>query len=237
MAGPRWQAIAALIDPVRRALYDYVRRQDHPVTREEAAEVRSVSRNLAAFHLDKLVDAGLLRARYEAPADQPRGRGRTPKVYEPAGDGLALTIPQRRYELVGEILTDAIAEDPTNAGDAAQRLAFDRGRRMGESHGATDPDTGDPTAAGGGEETAEEEDLAVAGAALADLGFDPRPARPSGFTLHNCPFHALAVRQPALVCGLNQAFVSGVLVGLGVDRLTARLAPLAGACCVAVDLD
>ena len=77
MSRPRWEAVGALVDSVRRSLFEYVRRQDHPVTREEAADAQGVSRNLAAFHLDKLVEVGLLRARYEAPADQPRGRGRT----------------------------------------------------------------------------------------------------------------------------------------------------------------
>src|SRR5690606_39981116 len=88
MTGAPWQAVAALVDPVRRRLYEYVRRQDHPVTREEAADAHSISRNLTAFHLDKLVEAQLLTARYEAPSDQPRGRGRTPKVYEPAAEGI-----------------------------------------------------------------------------------------------------------------------------------------------------
>src|SRR3954469_2534918 len=105
----RWTAVATLVDASRRALYDYVRRQDHPVGREEAAEATAMSRGLAAFHLDKLVDVGLLTARSEAPADQPRGRGRAAKVYEPLGDGLAVTIPERHYELIADILADAVA--------------------------------------------------------------------------------------------------------------------------------
>jgi len=87
-----WDVVASLSDRSRRALYDYVRRQRHPVAREEAAEATGMSRGLAAFHLDKLVEAGVLAARYEAPAGQPRGRGRAPKVYEATGDGLAITI-------------------------------------------------------------------------------------------------------------------------------------------------
>src|SRR3954469_24326431 len=119
----RWTAVATLADISRRALYDYVRRQDHPVGREEAAEATVMSRGLAAFHLDKLVDAGLLTARYEAPADQPRGRGRAPKLYEAVGDGLAVTIPERRYDLIAEILAEAVAADPGHADDAAMQCA------------------------------------------------------------------------------------------------------------------
>lgn len=203
--------IAALVDQSRRALYDYVRRQDHPVTRGEAAEAGRLSHKLAAFHLDKLVDAGLLRARYAKPSGEPRGRGRLPKVYEPAAAEVALTVPQRRYELIAEVLADAVAEDPTNAKDAAVRRARDRGRWFAEQ-------TGDA-------------DLA---AALAHLGFDPQVGPDGRIVLHNCPFHALAARQTALVCGLNLAFVRGLIEGLGAGEVRAELAPRPGACCVEV---
>ena len=101
----QWDAVATLVDPSRRALFEFVRRQDHPVGREEAAAATGVSRGLAAFHLDKLVEAGLLGARYEAPAG-PRRRGRTPKVYVPAAD-VAVTIPARRDDLIADVLAAA----------------------------------------------------------------------------------------------------------------------------------
>src|SRR3954454_16809193 len=127
----RWTAVATLADASRRALYDYVRHQDHPVGREEAAEATAMSRGLAAFHLDKLVDAGLLAARYEAPAGQPRGRGRAPNVYEVLGDGLAVTVPERHYELIADILAEAVADDRGPARDAARRIARRRGHDVG----------------------------------------------------------------------------------------------------------
>jgi predicted ArsR family transcriptional regulator len=205
----RWSAVATLVDPSRRALYDYVRRQDHPVRREEAADATAMSRGLAAFHLDKLVDAGLLTARYEAPADQPRGRGRTPKVYEPIGDGLAVTIPERRYELIADILAEAVADDSTPVGEAAARVAHDRGHDLGSR------------LRGNGVRVVD---------ALAGLGFEP-DVTPGSVLLHNCPFHALAARHPALVCGLNHSFVTGLVGALGAEA-EARLAPRPGACCV-----
>ena len=192
--------MATLIDPSRRALFEYVRRQDHPVPREEAAAATGMSRGLAAFHLDKLVGAGLLAARYEAPAG-PRGRGRTPKVYSAAGEGLEITVPQRRYELLAGILAEAHAEG-VEPDRVARRRGHDVGRR---SAGAV--------------------------AALADLGFEPDPAG-GPVVLRNCPFRALAVRHTALVCGLNLAFVSGVLDGLGATGVHAELAPQPGTCCV-----
>jgi predicted ArsR family transcriptional regulator len=229
VAGTRWQAVAALVDPVRRALYDHVRKQGHPVSREEAADAVSISRNLSAFHMDKLVDAGLLRARYEAPVDQPRGRGRAPKVYEPTGGALTMSVPPRQYELVGEILADAVAGEPNDARAAAERHATDVGRRIGAAHVASpapSPDVGDRPPTGG--------DVATAYAALADLGFEPRVDDTGEVSLGNCPFHGLAVRHPELVCGLNEALITGLLDGLGADHLCARLQPDPGSCCVRV---
>jgi predicted ArsR family transcriptional regulator len=211
-----------LADPVRRALYEYVRRQDHPVTREEAAEAVAISRNLTAFHLDKLVDAGLLSSRYEAPPDRQRGPGRTPKVYEPSGTGFNLSVPPRQYELVGRILADAIATEPGNAQAGVLRKAVDAGRELGaaEARGARSADGC----------------LAVAYALLASLGFEPRSVG-NTILLNNCPFHALAMRQRELICGLNHAFVGGLLEGLGVPQLHADLQPRAGGCCVAITAD
>jgi predicted ArsR family transcriptional regulator len=207
--GDRWTAVTALADPSRRALYDYVRRQDHPVSREEAADAARISRGLAAFHLDKLVEAGLLGARYEPPAGQPRGRGRTPKVYQPVGDGLAVTIPERHYQLMAEILADAVADEPSRADAAAERHAQARGQAIGTRL------RGRPLTE-----------------VLSELGFEPDPAGTQPVVLHNCPFHALASQHTELVCGLNHAFLSGLVDGLGLDGVEARLVPRPGACCV-----
>ena len=58
----RVAAVAALNEPLRRKLYDYVVSENGGVTRDDAVEATAVARLVAAFHLDKLVDAGLLRA-------------------------------------------------------------------------------------------------------------------------------------------------------------------------------
>jgi predicted ArsR family transcriptional regulator len=211
----RWTALTTLTDASRRALYDYVRRQDHPVGRDEAAAATAMSRGLAAFHLDKLVAAGLLTARYEAPGHRPRGRGRAPKVYEPIGDGLALTIPERRYELIADILAEAVSDGAEPAREVATRLAYRRGRDLSalrRSDGA---------------------DLV---SVLADLGFEPS-AGTAAISLRNCPFHTLAARYTALVCALNHAFVAGVVDGLGVTGTEAVLAPAPGRCCVELHAD
>jgi predicted ArsR family transcriptional regulator len=211
-----WQAIAALVDPVRRALFEHVRSQRRPVTREEAAHAVTISRNLTAFHLDKLVEAGLLKARYEAPAEVPRGRGRTPKVYEPADASLTFTVPPRRYDLVGEILADVVAGAIT---DGEPDLAA-RCRQRAFAHGRA-------VATGAGEG-----DLP---AVLADLGFEPTVDDSAGeVALTNCPFHDLASRQRELICGLNRDFIAGILDGLGLADRDAHLRPEPGHCCVRI---
>lgn len=196
-----------LVDPVRRALFDCVRRRGRPVSREEAADEVGVSRPLAAFHLDKLVEAGLLAARYEAPDDRPRGRGRTPKVYEAVAD-VDLTVPPRRYELLASLLADAVAARPSDAPTEAVR----RARATGVDYGRSMPDLD---------------------TALARLGFEPATSADGARLLDNCPFHAIAVAHPELVCGLNLAFVGGLLEGLGLGH-GAALAPRTGHCCVEI---
>ena len=215
MADPTWQALAALVDPVRRSLYDYVRQVRRPVTREEAAQAVDISRSLAAFHLDKLVEVGILHARYESPPEQPRGRGRTPKVYEASGEGLEFTLPPRRYELVATILADAIAENPGDAYAAACRQAAALGRALGASARDARRGVDDP------------------GALLTELGYEPR-ADEAEIVLDNCPFHALAARHTALICGNNVEFVDGLLAGLGCDRLRCELRARPGGCCVRI---
>lgn len=205
-----WPGVTALVDPSRRTLYNYVRRAGHPVSRDEAADATGISRGLAAFHLDKLVGVGLLHARYQAPPDRPRGRGRSPKVYELTGVGVAVTIPERRYQLIAEILAAAVEDDPGDAQHAASRHA----RQHGQALGAALADNG--------------ADLALA---LEHLGFEPEHTVGT-VLLRNCPFHALAARHTSLVCKLNHAFLTGLLDGLAVTDRHALLAPGPGRCCV-----
>jgi predicted ArsR family transcriptional regulator len=211
-----WQVVAALVDPVRRSLYEHVRREGRPVTREEAAQAVDISRGLAAFHLDKLVELGLLRARYEAPAEQPRGRGRTPKVYEATDDVVTLSLPPRQYELVATILADAVAAGTTDARGAALHRAGELGQAIGAA-------TADRSGRG----------VERATRALAQLGFEPR-REAGGIELDNCPFHALATRHADLVCGINVEFVAGLLAGIGCGALRAELHAPEHGCCVRV---
>lgn len=215
--------MALLSDPSRRALYDHVRSAVGPVTRDEAAAGAGVSRKLAAFHLDRLVQGGLLRATYARPAGRPRGPGRPAKTYERSEAGIELSIPRRQYAMVAEILLDAMAtaDHSGSAGDAALRAARRRGVEAGEVL------RGDRRLHRPGRV------LRVAAGLLGDLGFEPvvdgdrQVLRP-----RNCPFRQLAEYSSDLVCGLNAAFLDGVLSGIGNDKVTAVPTDADGGCCV-----
>lgn len=182
-----------------------------------------ISRGLAAFHLDKLVAAGLLRARPQAPAGQPRV-GRRPKVYEPSHLELGITIPQRHYELVGELLVDAVAQATPDEPPLATviRIATARGKELGTHVRRT-------RALG---RLGPERTLTTAGELLEQYGYEPERWRPHILRLRNCPFHTLARRAPEIVCAINQALLDGLLRGLGDQRVQAVLVPRPGACCV-----
>jgi len=60
--------LATLDEPVRRRLYEYVSDAGRPVSRDEAAGAAGITRTLAAYHLDKLAEAGLLTTTYQRPA-------------------------------------------------------------------------------------------------------------------------------------------------------------------------
>jgi predicted ArsR family transcriptional regulator len=222
-AEPAVAAVAALHDESRRRLYEFIRRQRRPVTREDAADGLGISRKLAAFHLDKLVDVGLLRARVETGADRHKV-GRRPKVYEPSGVDLTVAVPDRRPDLLADILVEAVLTDSPegNARSAALRIAHEHGRRIG----AAERDRVRPGRLG------LERALSLAESLLQCYGFEPGREGPALIRLRNCPFHPIVERSPALVCAINHAFVTGLLDGLEAGTAQATLARRPGECCV-----
>src|SRR5512146_641315 len=101
------ESLVALGDPVRRALYFLVLGQpDGDVSRDQAARALHLTRALAAFHLDKLVDAGLLEVSFRRLSGRSGpGAGRPSKLYRRASRPIEVTLPARRYELAARLLT------------------------------------------------------------------------------------------------------------------------------------
>ncbi|GAA1864203.1 helix-turn-helix transcriptional regulator [Actinomadura bangladeshensis] len=203
-------AIALLQDPVRRRLYEYVAARGREVGRNEAAEAAGVARTLAAFHLDKLVDAGLLEAgsRRLTGRSGP-GAGRPAKVYRRSAVERAVSVPGRDYRTAAGLLAEAAesAGLDMELQDAARR----RGRALRERPGGVG-------------ELAE---------VLAERGYEPVRDEEAGvLRMRNCPFHAVAEQFPPLVCGMNLALLEGLTEG---SAVRVRMDPRPGWCCVAAE--
>ena len=114
--------LSLLNDDVRGHLYRFVRHNLPPITREEGARAMGISAKLAGFHLDKMVQGGLLQAGFDTPDGLRRRVGRAPKLYRPSDLELSLSVPQRRYDLIGEILVDALGHANGSGAETAQEV-------------------------------------------------------------------------------------------------------------------
>jgi predicted ArsR family transcriptional regulator len=217
--------LATLENPLRRSIYEHVRARRTPVTREEVAEAVGISRRLAAFHLDVLLEQGLLVAHYARPPGRSGpGAGRSSKMYQPSDLQIDVSLPERRYDVAGRLLVRAItraSEDEAPA-DAALRVARDEGTQVGETV-RSQASLGKP----GPERT-----ISAAREVLTELGYEPEKDAADELSLHNCPFHSLAKQEPDLICGMNQAFLDGMLRGMGNESIEAALTCVPGDCCV-----
>jgi predicted ArsR family transcriptional regulator len=218
-------AISALNEPLRRALYAYVVGHGGAVGRDEAGKAVGISRELAAFHLDKLLEEGLLDVEYRrlSGRDGP-GAGRPSKLYRLSDRQLEISLPSRRYELAARLLARAFDEDCTDPAEALDRVA----RRFGEDLGAQ-------ARRRLGRRPSDTRLLQTTCQVLRDHGFEPTETAGT-VRLRNCPFQALATEHPELVCGMNLSVARGLLAGLGAAGLEARLEPQPGMCCVAVSM-
>jgi predicted ArsR family transcriptional regulator len=206
--------LATLEDPLRRRLYDLVARSSEPVGREQAAAAAGIGRTLAAYHLDKLVEHGLLTASYRRPEGRAGpGAGRPAKLYARADTEIAVSMPPREYELAAGLLAEAAEQDATGA--ASERLQ-EVAERAGRAAGAALPRSRSIEAA------------------LHERGYEPFRDEDGVLRARNCPFHRLAAEHRHLVCGMNVAFVTGLLEGLDRPGPEVRLDPQPGRCCVTV---
>jgi predicted ArsR family transcriptional regulator len=220
--GPDLASLSSLDDPLRRRLYEVVTSQPGPVSRDEAASAAGIGRALAVYHLDKLVESGLLTASYQRPPGRSGpGAGRPAKMYARSDREFAVSVPPREYELAARLLVQAVEADPSGRSRTALAGAA---RRLGTELGsAFRPAAGEGDAAGGD----------VKGV-LTQQGYEPRRGADGVIRLRNCPFHQLAEQHRELVCGMNLALVEGLVEGLGAEGWHPALDPRPGQCCVAI---
>ena len=210
--------VSALAEPARRRLYLFVAAQAEPVSREEAASGCDMSPHTARFHLDRLVDQGLLDVEFRRLTGRTGpGAGRTAKLYRRSEREVSVSLPARSYDLAGDILAEAIdrsVHKDLSGAEAVAVVAEERGRSMAAEEQLT---------------AGEEIDLVAQ--VLERHGYEPR-AEPDGLCLVNCPFDRLARDHQGLVCNMNLALIGGLLDELGCDALEAVLDPEPGLCCV-----
>ena len=223
----RIAAIAALDQPLRRDLYRLLAAASGWTTRDTAAAALGIPRSVAAFHLDKLADAGVVQVRFERVGGRTGpGAGRPSKLYRPAQDEIVASVPDRQYDLAGSLLASAVAESATTGAPVRHCLrvaARTAGHQVGEGVRVA------------GEMAARDDHRAEIIAVLERHGYQPVIGAADEIALTNCPFHRLADEQRDIVCGMNLDFIDGVLEGIEPDdHLTARLDPAPGYCCVRI---
>jgi predicted ArsR family transcriptional regulator len=223
----RLAAVATLSDPIRRELYLYVSAQTTPVSRDQASEALGIARHTVKFHLDKLAEEGLLEISFKRVSERRGpGAGRPTKLYARSSRQLSVILPERRYDLAGQLLASAIhnaGAQGTTPADALKALAADWGRSLADQARAT-----------AGPQPSAERLLGCTCQALAENGYEPQ--RTDGtVVLRNCPFDALAREHTKLICGMNLAIMTAATEQLQETRLTARLEPASDRCCVVLD--
>jgi predicted ArsR family transcriptional regulator len=219
---PTYAVARLLSEPTRRALYEHVAGQADPVDRDAAARAIGIGRPLAAFHLDRLVGAGLLEVEYHRRSGRSGpGAGRPAKFYRrAAGPGVEISIPPRRYAELAGVFADALERARDDDVDMARVEA-------GRAFGRTIATRARELAAG--EDRPVSRDTLVR--ALADQGFQPESDE-GGIRLRNCPFDALVADHRETTCTTNLAVLEVVPPSYRRAGLAARPDAVPGYCCV-----
>ena len=214
-------AVALLAEPTRQQLYLYIRERQEPVGREEAARDTGIKPRLAAFHLDRMAEAGLLDVEYRRLSGRVGpGAGRPAKVYSLSWRSFSVEIPQTRYALAASMMATALSAGGQRADgtESLQDVATSVGQNLGEEirrQARTKPSR-----------------LEAVKTKLKQLGYEPQVQDSGDWTMRNCIFAELSKSHRDLVCPMNAAFMTGLVGGahlpsIHVERRTAR-----PGCCV-----
>jgi predicted ArsR family transcriptional regulator len=216
------ETISLLGEPVRRRLYDYAVHEPEPVSREQAAKAVGTKRSLAAFHLDKLAQEGLLDVEFKRLSGRKGpGAGRPAKLYKKPAQDLEVSLPHREYRLAATLFAQALSSKQSS-GDVVKEVARAFGRELAhEVKERAAPHRGRKNL------------IRTASDVLREHGYQPFHDPDGAIRLRNCPFHSLSRDFRDLVCGMNLEIMQSLLEELGLERLEACLEPQAGTCCVA----
>lgn len=205
-------AIASIRDPLRRLLFDTVSKSAVAVGRDDVAEATGLPRSTAAFHLDRLVETGLLMVTYQRRSGRTGpGAGRPAKLYRRVASEIAVAFPERHYDVIGDVLASAIDESDQTAEPVRSsllRIARARGEEFGRDSTSFDE-------------------------VLERAGYEPHSEANGDLVLTNCPFHALATRHTSIICEANVALLEGAAAASD-ESCYVLFSPSAGQCCVRV---
>ncbi len=222
-------AVALLEEPKRRRLYEYVAERGEAVGRDEAASAVGISRELAAFHLDRLAEAGLLNVEYRRLGTRRGpGAGRPSKLYRRAETEVAVSLPARRYKRAADMFAEAL--DATRGKAAREAVAS-----VAHAHGFESGSEARPQAGAGlGVTEARQALLSL----LRESGYEPETASDDErIYLRNCPYHSLAQSHTQVTCGMNLAWAEGVAEALREAKLKPSYSASPGRCCVVFEAD
>jgi predicted ArsR family transcriptional regulator len=225
-------SLAVLSEPLRRRVYEHVAAEGGEMSRDGVASALGVARSVAAFHLDKLVDAGLLETRFRRPPGRGGpGAGRPAKWYRRTSGEINVSVPERHYDLAAELLARALEQAGERAGEGAgdvKGMLADVARAHGHDVGRELRSTSNASDGGARPQLVER-----LGDVLARNGYEPRVSG-GVVTMANCPFHVLAEGHRDLVCHMNHELLSGVAEEAGLLPDAVRLDPDPERCCVTI---
>ena len=218
--------VAALGDPIRRQLYQFVTEQNESVSRDMAAAGVEIARHVAKFHLDKLEEEGLLETEYRRPSGKKGpGAGRPTKYYRRSSREISVSLPPRHYDLAARVLAQAITTSQMEAIPIA--LALEKSATIFGKLMIQEVQTQLQAS------TNKNNVVVAISEVLGEHGYEPRKEE-ERLILANCPFHSLATEYTELICGINHDLINA-LIDAFPRSYRVNLAPAPGRCCVTLD--
>lgn len=196
---------AALAVASRARLLDLLRSDGGARTAHDLADASGLHVNTVRFHLDVLEDAGLVR-RENSPSGR---RGRPRMLY------VAAQQPAAGYELLAQTLAQHWQGSPADRAKRAEQAGYELAATAGDRR------TGPPLSV-----TAAIDEVANL---FAGMGFQPEIVPEDGdgaqLRLHQCPFRAVAIKHPEVVCSLHLGMIRGTLSESGAPAAATGLEP------------
>lgn len=221
--------VELLASPVRRALVESLALHatdsagEGPgpagLTAAELAERHDLHVTTVRFHLDQLVAAGVLEARFRRSARA----GRPSKVYSVAAGSLDHSSSEEGFRILASLLASTLSE----AAQGHTVSPEEAGAAWARSHVAP---AGEPTATSPGQWIGKVGRMVDV---LRDWGYTPEVStsgdgRTAEIRLAHCPFLDLAKDNPAVVCGVHRGLIAGTMEQLGEPDTAVSLEPFVG---------